>query len=155
MDIWLIYKCSDCGATWNMEIAARVSPKDIPPSQLRAMEANDAVLAWGYAFDVPTLRQSGAQIEYPTEYHVLGPAIEWAADEGVLTIELEFPFRFDLRLDRFLQQQFSVSRAQVHRLALSGAIMTKPVVDITRHKIRESRLNLTIDRPAVRTAMRS
>lgn len=98
LDVWLIYQCAACGATWNMEIATRVRPQDIAPSQFRAMEANDAALAWYYAFDVPTLRRSGAQIQYPMDYHVLGQAIDWESEERLLTLELEF--RFDLRLDR-------------------------------------------------------
>lgn len=153
LDVWLIYKCSDCGATWNLEIAARVSPQDIPPSQLRAMEANDAALAWHYAFDVPTLRRSGAQIQYPTDYHVRGPAIDVESEDGVLIVELEFPFRFDLRLDRLLQQQLALSRTQIHRLAASGAIVSAPLVDIARHKVRESLLRVAIDRCAVRASM--
>ncbi len=155
LDVWLLYKCSVCGATWNLEIAARVSPQDIEPSQLRSMEANDAALAWYYAFDVPTLRRSGAEIQYPTDYQVLGQAIDWELEERLLTVELEFPFRFDLRLDRLLQQQLSRPRTQIHRLAASGAIVSEPVVDIKRHKIRDTRLQITIDPCAVRAVMGS
>jgi len=27
LDIWLIYKCSDCDCTWNMTIYSRINPK--------------------------------------------------------------------------------------------------------------------------------
>ena len=150
---WLIYKCPHCGTTWNLEIASRVRPQDIPPSQLHAMELNDTTLAWHYAFDIPTLRRSGAQIQYPTDYHIAGEAIDMTKG-GLLTVELEFPFPFDLRLGRLLQQQLCLSRTQVHRLAISGALSTKPFVDITRHKVREPRLQIIIDRHALRAMIK-
>ncbi len=144
LDIWLIYKCSDCGATWNVEIASRVSPQDIPSATLRAMEANDASLAWHYAFDASTLKHSGAEIQYPSDYRVLGEAIDWKSGAEVLSLDLEFPFRFDLRLDRLLQQQLFLTRTQIHRLASIGAIQTIPLVDIARHKVREPHLQITV-----------
>lgn len=76
-----------------MEIATRLGPEDIPSAKLRAMKANDGNLAWQYAFDDPTLKRSGADIPYPTDYDVLGPIIDWQWEGGVLFLDLvSFPF---------------------------------------------------------------
>lgn len=47
-----------------------------------------------------------------------------------MTLELKFPYRFDLRLDELLQQQLSRPQAQIHRLATNRAIASEPAVDV-------------------------
>ncbi|MCZ1264746.1 DUF1062 domain-containing protein [Paenibacillus tundrae] len=48
------------------------------------MEVNDQETAWGYAFDVETLRKNQAEVNYNIKYLVEGPTID------LLQLEEEF-----------------------------------------------------------------
>jgi hypothetical protein len=41
IDVWLIFKCEHCNATWNMEILSRVRPAEIGAARYRSFLSND------------------------------------------------------------------------------------------------------------------
>ena len=49
LDVWLIYKCLICGATWNLTVLSRVNPRAIPLELLQGFQDNDPELAARYA----------------------------------------------------------------------------------------------------------
>lgn len=153
LDVWLIYHCAYCHTTWNLEIIARAHPEALSSELLSALESNDTAVAWHYAFDKPTLRRSGAKIQYPDEYLVTGPSVRWDSIEPLVTITIESPYCFDLRLDRLLQQQLSLSRTTILRLAENGAITSPSGIEIQRHKIRETHLEVIINLVATKSTM--
>jgi hypothetical protein len=65
VDGWLIYRCPQCDATWNREVVARRSPREIDADLLSRLEQNDAETAWRYAFDVASLASQGRRIDEP------------------------------------------------------------------------------------------
>ncbi|HOV25641.1 MAG TPA: DUF1062 domain-containing protein [Pseudobacteroides sp.] len=62
LDIWLIYKCSECDCTWNMTIYSRINPKSIAPETLEGFHQNDEELVKKYAMDVNLIKKNGADV---------------------------------------------------------------------------------------------
>lgn len=44
LDIWLIYRCSNCDSIWNMTIYSRINPKSIAPEVLEGFFGNHGEL---------------------------------------------------------------------------------------------------------------
>ena len=61
LDVWLIYKCPVCGATWNLTVLSRVAPRLIPPELLQGFYDNDPDLAARYASDRALVKRNGAE----------------------------------------------------------------------------------------------
>ncbi|QRG66472.1 DUF1062 domain-containing protein [Brevibacillus choshinensis] len=72
LDIWLIYKCSDCDCTWNMTIYSRINPKSIASEILEGFRSNDGELVKKYAMDTGLIQKNGAEAGLP-KYKILGP----------------------------------------------------------------------------------
>ena len=49
LDVWLIYRCERCGATWNQEIFSRVKPSRIDKELYQAFLDNDWETAMRFA----------------------------------------------------------------------------------------------------------
>ena len=50
-DVFLIYRCAFCKATWNLTVLARVVPESVSPALYRAFLDNDDALALRYGCD--------------------------------------------------------------------------------------------------------
>lgn len=61
LDVWLIYKCSKCGTTWNMTVFTRVNPRSLSPELLEGFQNNDAEIALRYARDSALIKRNGAE----------------------------------------------------------------------------------------------
>ena len=117
LDVWLIYKCQRCDATWNLTILTRVRPEQIERGLLDAFTSNAAVTARRCAFDKTLLQRSSASPCYDGLAYTV--TREWLADGPGLTVDC--PFDFDLRLDRLLSDTLGLSRSQSRRrLELCG-----------------------------------
>ena len=76
LDVWLIYKCSDCDTTWNAALYSRVCTQSLDPALLEAFHTNSPALAEHYAMDCSLLQKNGAEITVPPylvllKYHLL------------------------------------------------------------------------------------
>lgn len=62
VDVWLVYRCGRCKATWNLEVLARTRPSAISRAQYERFLANNPALALQCAFDprccAATMRRS-------------------------------------------------------------------------------------------------
>ncbi|WP_340701200.1 DUF1062 domain-containing protein [Brevibacillus borstelensis] len=56
LDIWLIYKCSNCDSTWNMTIYSRINPKSIASEILEGFHSNNGELVEKYAMDTELIQ---------------------------------------------------------------------------------------------------
>jgi len=127
VDGWLIYRCCQCGATWNREIVARRTPREIGADLLQRLERNDAETAWQYAFDVAGLAGQGMRIDEPPIRVERSPAdAGWDEADGSTTIRIRLPVRVAVRLDRLLADELELSRSAIQRLFKSGGILTEP-----------------------------
>ena len=57
-DVWLIYWCETCSATWNYAILERVGPNEVDKTLYRQLIENDRDAAWRFAFDTDHLKRS-------------------------------------------------------------------------------------------------
>jgi hypothetical protein len=104
LDVWLLYRCSGCGATAKRSLLRRVAVADVEPARLDGYHRNDAALAWRHAFDVPTAE--------PLPHRVVRPPLPAS---GMLDLAIEQPFACGLRFDALLAAELGWSRSRVAR----------------------------------------
>ena len=51
LDIWLIYRCSNCGTSWNAEVGSRISPRALDSGTMGGFYRNDKELVRKFAMD--------------------------------------------------------------------------------------------------------
>jgi hypothetical protein len=122
LDIWLIYKCTSCDNTLNIDVHARKSVASIDPDLLWAYTNNSPDVADRIGNDLPRLWSLGHQTE-DTPYTLrveLKPATD---QQQTITILATQPLC--LRLDRLLAEGLNVSRAQVEKLINENRISAR------------------------------
>jgi hypothetical protein len=118
IDVWLIYRCSDCDQTWNHPIHERLPVKSLPPGDLTALMQNDGALAARFAHDLGR----GMPGEVFLERRILHPATE-ATQKIRLSITAPTG---GMRLDRVLAQGLLLQRTEIQALVESGALSLQP-----------------------------
>jgi hypothetical protein len=117
IDVWLIYRCTDCDNSWNFGIFERCNRRDIEPALLQVLEGNDPALARRHAFDVVALRNRIGRVEEFPDVTVhkrrLGDARETAT---MLELQLGLEVPTSLRLDRLLAGELGISRSRLQAL---------------------------------------
>jgi len=134
IDVWLIYRCEVCEASWNLPILERVAVGEISHSDLADFTQNDPALARRYAFDLTRLRRHAARLEAAPEYivdktHVSGSRL----DAGMLEVTLKLRGPCESRLDWLLARKFELSRGSIARLAKREVLTVTPT---TRKGVR-------------------
>lgn len=129
IDVWLIYRCTDCDNSWNFGIFERCNRRDIEPALLQALESNDPKLARRHAFDIVALRnQVGRVEEFPdvaVHKRLLGGASDSAA---ALELQLGLEMPTSLRLDRLLANELGISRSRLQVLEERRLLVVDPDV---------------------------
>jgi hypothetical protein len=127
LDVWLIYRCSTCGDTWNRPVVERRTPREIGPELLEKYHANDRDLAWDCAFDRPRLASLGVRPEPEVEVRVerLAAARPGPAGDGHEVV-LELPWPCGVRLDRLLAAELGASRSALERWLQAGLLQIEP-----------------------------
>jgi hypothetical protein len=127
LDVWLIYRCAGCAATWNLPIHERTAIGHIAPEEFQAIARNDPALAARYAFDRERLARHGDHVE-----EGVGVTVKWLSisepssqpSNVEISIRLALPSR--MRLDRLLAQQLGMGRGQLHALREIGLLAILP-----------------------------
>lgn len=124
LDLWLIYRCTTCDATWNLTVARRVSPAALG-ADLARFERNDPDLARAVAFDGALLASAGVQPE-PVPWTLTAPAPPCA-----VIVEIRCDWGPAPRLDAVLARGLGLSRSAVARLrvGIDRRTLRRPVVD--------------------------
>lgn len=128
MDVWLIYRCGLCDATWNMPVVERCPVTRIPPERLRSFIHNDPEVAIDHAFDLARLARHSDRID-----HDMTMTVEKCIDSGGITgaasleilIALSRPCR--PRLDALLAHELGVTRGGLLKAYEAGALELIPV----------------------------
>lgn len=133
VDVWLIYRCSRCGSTWNLEILSRVSPQEIAPSLLEGFFQNDPALAGRYAADIPLLQRSGARPLLP-DWTIIGedPPL---GGEAAIIIRADFPA--PLRAASLIRKKLGLSRREFEALVSSGRLTLIPPQEWKKCRLRD------------------
>jgi hypothetical protein len=121
LDVWLIYQCSKCKSTWNMEILSRTNSKVIDRVQYQQFLQNDAELADRYAFDPATHSRNRTTLNYENvSYDIEGASIDYSELRTSCRIELISNYPLDLRMDKILSRQLGISRETIKTMGKSG-----------------------------------
>ncbi len=123
LDIWLIHQCQECGYTWNMEIFARVTPRQLDPALYARLLANDADLLRDYAFD--PLLHSRNHVQLCTDeltYTLEGETPAWEELRERTCIELRCAVPLGVRVSKLARAVLGLSASRFEALAESGAL---------------------------------
>jgi hypothetical protein len=127
LDAWLIYKCSSCDKTWNRPIFERRNVRDISPTILNALHANDPQWIRTQAFDIDALRREAYRIHEFDDVDIQKKALGREGDAWTaLEIELAVPLPTVLRLDRLLAAEMRISRPRLEAFHDAGKLRTDP-----------------------------
>jgi hypothetical protein len=151
LDVWLIYQCSKCKTTWNMEIMSRVSCLTIDKELYQKYLHNDADLAEKYAFDASVHCRNKIAMSYEDmNYKIFGEFFRPEDLEEDVTIELLCDYPMELRLDKILSKQLGLSREAVKKMSRQGQISADGIKDICKEKLR-SCIVISIKKPDAHT----
>ena len=141
LDIWLIYKCSDCDSTWNMTIYSRIKPKSIAPEILDGFHSNNGELAKRYAMDTELIRKNGAEVGLP-KYKILGANINFNIPIE-LHIKSSYPSR--LKVSFLMREKMNLSQNAFEHMITSGSIRSTSGLDLKKCRLQAGAI-LIIDK---------
>ena len=150
LDVWLIYKCEDCDATWKMEIFSRVAVNKLDKGLFQLLNDNDASLARRFAFDTAAHARLKSVLNYEQvsfafeETNDPGSGRPWRGASGLVELELICDITAGVRLAALIRQLLTISGTQLARLAKAGAITLPGGQDILKARMGTSAL-VTID----------
>jgi hypothetical protein len=131
LDIWLIYKCSNCDSTWNMTIYSRINPKSIAPEMLEGFHSNSGELVKKYAMDTELIHKNGAEAGLP-KYKILGSAIDFTVPTE-LHIK-SYPSR--LKVSALLRGKLNLSQNVFEQMITSGSIRSTSGLDLKKCRLQ-------------------
>lgn len=130
LDIWLIYKCSDCDTTWNAAVYSRVTPQSLPAGLLDCFHNNDKSVVEKYATDAAFLRKNGAEVCQP-DYTVEGDCFNLGES---VELEIESDYPLPVKAASVIRGKLRLSQKVYETLIADGNIMAVPNQDL--HKCR-------------------
>jgi hypothetical protein len=122
VDVWLVYRCSACDATWNRELFARSDARRIGADLYDRMMRNDEATSWRYACDVEALSRAGMRVDGEAPLHI--DRVPELARPGQVEIRAEHPLC--VRLDRLLAEGLGISRSALAAKARRGEVVVAP-----------------------------
>ncbi|WP_236900381.1 DUF1062 domain-containing protein [Clostridium pasteurianum] len=132
LDIWLIYKCSDCDSTWNMTIYSRINPKSITHEILDGFNSNNRELSKIYAMNTELIRKNGAEVGLP-KYKILGDNINFNTPIE-LHIKSSYPSR--LKVSSLLREKMNLSQNAFEQMITSGSIRSTSGLDLKKCRLQ-------------------
>jgi len=138
VDAWLIYKCTDCGSTWNRPVLERRPVRTIDPGFLTALHTSEPMLTRRLAFDVESLRRSAGRVEeFDDAIVVKSVPSKSTMPARRLEILCSVPEPVGLRVDRLIANELRLSRSRIQRLAEAGDLVVFPSVSSLRRPVRD------------------
>lgn len=146
LDVWLIYKCSNCDATWKSTIYSRINPKNLSPGLLEQFHTNDSILAEKYAMDFELLRRNGAVAGLPN-YKVEGKEI--CLNTPIqLYIKCKYPSQ--IKVSAILRDKLSLSQRAYENMLTSGQIISSQGLDLKKCKLHTEVILLLLNDTSMR-----
>jgi hypothetical protein len=143
IDVWLIYKCIHCDNTWNYPVLKRVHVDCMDRKLHQQFQCNDRETAWEYAFQIDQLRKMCSKVNTDIKYTVICEEI--FTENGDVTLDINYNYKFDLRLDKLMTRVLGISRSRLLQMTETGEVVTSPDVHISS-KIKERlRVHIRLD----------
>ena len=140
LDVWLIYKCAVCDATWKMEIYSRVAVSKLDKGLFQLLNDNDAQLARRFAFDAAAHARLKSvldydQVSFTFEETVGANANPWRNAVGRVELELICDIPAGVRIAALIRELLCISGTHLARLAKAGAINLEGGQDILKARM--------------------
>ncbi len=132
LDIWSIYKCAQCGSTWNVEILSRIHVNKIDPHLYERFLLNDPVTVMRYSFDDKILSKNKAEIAAPPDFTVDGDEFSFSKTNRLIRINIIFTYPIRIKLMSILAKKLSLSRNNLIRLIEENKIQGLPLNRLKR-----------------------
>lgn len=132
LDIWLIYKCSDCNTTWNARVYSQISPQSLNSERLEGFHKNEEILVAEYAMDSNFLLQNGVEVELPP-YIIIGD--NFLPNETV-KLKIRSEYSFPIKTATLIREKLQLSQATYLQLIENGNIKSIPKLDLQKHKLK-------------------
>ena len=128
IDIWLIYKCSNCDSTYNMRISSRKKAELIDKGLFEKFTANDKETAWEYAFMPSIASNNRVELNYASvEYQVIADllTLDQLLEErtGIKVFQIMCPFDFKLRISTVLKYCLGLSEREILKI-MDGKVIS-------------------------------
>ncbi|HJC88234.1 MAG TPA: DUF1062 domain-containing protein [Candidatus Eisenbergiella intestinigallinarum] len=131
LDVWLIYRCMQCGKSWNMEILERVESGKLSEEKLLKYQENDEEEALRAACSNFLMNQNRVEALWETlEYEVEKSGREELMQEphrisdqaAVIVIRIRNEYGLPIRFGRLLAGELGISGGKVKTLVETGKI---------------------------------
>lgn len=132
LDVWLIYRCADCGTVWNAPIVSRAPSSSLPPKRLTAFLENDAACALRCAMNRTFLHRSGVEPGLPA-YAVLGPVFPLTEP---IRLEIHSPPDLPLKISAVIRKKLDLSARIYARWVEAGILRSIPETDLRRARLK-------------------
>ncbi|HCW52855.1 MAG TPA: hypothetical protein DG753_03755 [Clostridium sp.] len=139
IDIWLIYQCEKCKASWNMDIYSRVKAGSLNEEEYKRFLANEEELAKEYGFDIEIHNKNKVELRikdisyYIKKVEILEENSE--KDEVIIKIKCKYPC--ELRIDKILADNLNISRNRVKRMCEKGNIIGENNENLLKSKVED------------------
>lgn len=133
LDIWLIYKCSDCETTWNAEVYSRISPQALSTELLDKFHENDKTLARKYAMSSTFLSKNGAEAGLP-KYTVMGE--DFLPGEEI-ELEIKSEYELPVKVSSIVREKLKLSRKEYAQLVSEGKIKSMSGQDLEKCRLKK------------------
>lgn len=133
LDIWLIYKCSNCDTTWNATVYSRISPQALNTELLDRFYKNDQALAKQYAMNSAFLHGNGAEAGMP-RYSVIGEC--FSLDEAI-EVEIKSKYAVPIKVSSLVRNKLNLSRKEYTQLVMEGKIKSIPEQNLQKCKLKD------------------
>lgn len=140
LDIWLIYKCSECNTTWNLTIYSRINPSSIPKAMLEGFHSNSEELAEKYAMNTELIGRNGVEVGMP-DYKIVGQNIDF---KEKVELHINTIYENKIKIGTIIRQKLEISQSVFEKLISNGSIKGLKEEDLKKSKLEKETI-LIID----------
>jgi hypothetical protein len=119
IDVWLIFRCTDCDYRWNMPVHERRPVGSLDPVALEALMRNDAALAERYA--VTAAGSASADLAVALSF-----LAAVTAETAAIEMRLAVAASCSVRLDRLLAVVLGLPREAIQKLHAGSLLSIAP-----------------------------
>ncbi|WP_459952439.1 DUF1062 domain-containing protein [Dysgonomonas termitidis] len=150
LDVWLIYRCTECDSTFNLTILSRIRPESIEKNLYQKFLTNDANTAWNYASDIELMKRNNVEVCYKSiEYDIIHQPITVEEMVNMEEDKIEFciitAYDIHLKLSSVIRQCLNISLNRLEKMIAANVMELPDNTDLKKCKIKNQSL-ITIDR---------
>jgi len=125
IDVWLIYRCTECDSTLNVTILSRTKPELIDSALYHNFLQNDTNTAWRYSLDVETMRRNRLELDYSEiQYDIIQQPVTLdeitSMDAESIEFSIKNPANINLKLSSIIRECLHISLNQLERMIGAG-----------------------------------